>query len=241
MPKTLIRNVSQAAITLPPPYIGIIPPGVGVVVNEPANEVIYALFAVPEAENLLTITEVSDANPTTVRYSRAVAADTIATVTFGSLTAPLDFNGQKGVNAADPTQAQDLVTLAYFNTHGAGGGSGVTYSDLGELTAPGGPYPAIAAGTPVAIVGGTMIAASATSAATAPCAGLYTGSTTNRIRAGGIISGFVGLPANEPLFLAVGGGLTATPPSVTGQVSQRIGESIGTTQVFVQIEDPVYL
>lgn len=241
MAKTLIRNVSPAAITLPPPYIGIIPPGVGVVVAEPTNEVIAALFAVPEAENLLTISEVSDANPTTVRYSRTTAATTIATVTFESLSSPLDFNGQKGVNAGDPTNAQDLVTLSYFNTHGSGGGSGVTYSDLGELTAPGGPYPGIPAGTPVAIVGGAVVAASASSEATAPCAGIYTGSTTNRIRAGGIIGGFTGLPANVPLFLAAGGGLTATPPSVNGQVSQRIGESIGTTQVFVQIEDPIYL
>lgn len=241
MAKTMVRNVSGGAITLPPPYTGIIPPGVAVIIDDDSNAVAAALFVVPETANLLTVSSVSDANPTTIPVSRESAADTIATVTFASLTSPLDFNGQRGINAGDPIDAQDLITLNYFNTHGSGGGSGVTYSELGEVVAPGGPYPAIPAGAPVAVVGGVTVLADALSGATAPCAGIYTGSASNRIRTAGLITGLSGLPSDVPLYLAVGGGLTATPPTGAGQVSQLIGTSVGTTAVFVALQDPIYL
>lgn len=32
----------------------------------------------------------------------------------------LDLNNQEAINAADPTQPQSLVTLAYLNAHGGG-------------------------------------------------------------------------------------------------------------------------
>ena len=241
MAKTMIRNVSTAAITLPAPYIGIIPAGVAVVVDDPPSVVQAALFVVPETQHLLTLDEVSDANPTTVPVSRTAAADTIATQTFAALTTPLNLNGQRAINAGDPVGLQDLVTLDYFNTHGSGGGSGVTYAELGEVDAPGGPYPGIPALTPVAVVGGTVVIANAQLPATVPCVGIYTGTTTNRIRTSGLIEGFTGLPANAPLYLALGGGLAAAPPIGAGQVSQPVGHSVGTTAVFVAITDPTYL
>lgn len=240
MAKTMVRNVSGGTITLPPPYTGIIPAGVAVVIDDLPNNVAAALFIVPGTSNLLTVSEVSDGNPTTIPVSREAAADTIATVTFASLTSPLDFNGQRAINAGEPVAAQDLITLNYFNTHGSGGGSGVTYAQLGEVNAPGGPYPAFPAGTPVAVVGGVVVLADAATGVAREAKGLYTGAS-NRIRTSGLITGLSGLPANAPLYLGVGGGLTTTPPAGTGQVSQLIGVSVGTTAVFVAMGDPTYL
>lgn len=241
MAKTMIRNVSQSAITLPAPYIGIIPAGVAVVVDDPPATVAAALFVVPETQHLLTIDEVSSANPTTIPVSRTAAADTIATQTFAALTTPLNLNGQRAINASDPVAPQDLITLEYFNTHGSGGGSGVTYAELGEVDAPGGPYPGIPALTPVSVIGGSVVISNAQLPATAPCRGIYLGAATNRIRTSGLVEGFTGLPANVPLYLALGGGLTATPPAGAGYVSQPIGVSVGTTAVFVDLTDPTYL
>lgn len=240
MAKTMVRNVSGGAITLPPPYTGIIPPGVAVVIDDLPNNVIAALFIVPGTSSLLTVSEVSDGNPTTIPVSKESAADTIATVTFASLTTPLDFNGQRAINAGDPVAGQDLITLSYFNTHGSGGGSGVTYAELGEVDVPSGPYPGFPAGTPVSLIGGVVVMADAGALLARPAQGLYTGAT-NRIRTSGLITGLSGLPANAPLYLGVGGGLTTTPPAGAGQVSQLIGVSVGTTAIFVAMGDPIYL
>lgn len=110
----------------------------------------------------------------------------------------------------------------------------------GTVPAPGGPYYAIAQGTPVSIVDGVLVESDAGIPSTMPCVGLYTGSTTNRVRTDGEEMGLSGLPENVKLYIAVGGGLTATAPSGSGQVSQRIGESVGTTGVFVAPEDPIF-
>lgn len=240
MSKTMVRNISGGAITLPPPYTGIIPPGVAVIIDDVSSAVAAALYIVPETSNLLTVSDVSDANPTTIPVSRQVAADTIATTTFAALTSPIDFNGQRGISAADPVAAQDVVTLAYFNAHSSGGG-GVDYADLGEVDAPGGPYPGIPAGSPVAVVGGLVVLANASSATNAPCVGIYTGATTNRIRTTGLVDGLPALPSNAPVFLALGGGFTATVPTGAGHVSQVLGKSVSTSEVFLSIEPPIYL
>lgn len=230
MAKSMIRNVSPAAITLPPPYTGIIPPGVAVIVDEPPAIVVATLYVIPETQNLLTVDEVSDANPTTLPVSRQTAADTIATVTFAALTAPLDFNGQRAINAGDPIAGQDLVTLSYFDTHG-GGGSAVP---AGQVPAPGAPQPAIAAGVPVAIVGGVVVPADAANSAAAPCVGLYSGADTHRIRVAGLQTGYpVGtFPSNANIFLAIGGGFTNVAPSGPGNTPQFLGRSVGTTALF---------
>jgi hypothetical protein len=129
--------------------------------------------------------------------------------------------------------AETLVESYWQGAASGGGGGGVPYSALGEVIAPGGPYPAIAAGTVVAVVGGTMVAANAASLATAPAVGIYLGSVANRIRTSGVYSGLVGLPNNSTVYLADGGGLSATPPVGAGKVSQYFGQTRGTTQVFV--------
>jgi hypothetical protein len=105
----------------------------------------------------------------------------------------------------------------------------------GTVPAPGGPYPSIPAGTPVGIVDSiVLVVANAGAPATMPAVGLYTGAASNLVRTDGTAEGLVGLPLDVPLFVAVGGGLTAVAPSASGQVVQRMGQSIGTTNVFVE-------
>lgn len=106
----------------------------------------------------------------------------------------------------------------------------------GTVPAIGGPYPLIARGTPVAIVDGELVRADADDPATMPAVGLYTGAATNLIRIGGTEEGLVGLPEDAPnLWVAPGGGVTTTNPQAAGQVSQRIGETVGTTNIFVEV------
>jgi hypothetical protein len=105
----------------------------------------------------------------------------------------------------------------------------------GTVPAPGGPYPAIPAGTPVGIVDSiVLVVADAGDPTTMPAVGLYTGAGSNLVRTDGTAEGLVGLPLDVPLFVAVGGGLTDVAPTEVGQVVQRIGKSIGTTNVFVE-------
>jgi hypothetical protein len=105
----------------------------------------------------------------------------------------------------------------------------------GTVPAVGGPYPLIAKGTPVALVDGELVRADADDAALMPAVGLYTGASTNLIRVSGTEEGLVGLPENAQLWVAPGGGVTTTNPSSPGQVSQRIGETVGTTNIFVEV------
>ena len=78
------------------------------------------------------------------------------------------------------------------------------------------------------------VVADAGDPATMPAVGLYTGAGTNSVRTDGVAEGLVGLPLDVPLFIAVGGGLTDTAPSLAGETVQRLGKSIGTTNVFVE-------
>lgn len=105
----------------------------------------------------------------------------------------------------------------------------------GTVPAVGGPYPLIAKGTPVALVDGGLVRADADDAALMPAVGIYTGASTNLIRVSGTEEGLVGLPENAQLWVAPGGGVTTTNPSSPGQVSQRIGETVGTTNIFVEV------
>lgn len=121
MSKSLLRNNSQSPITLPPPYTGIIAPGDSVVLDDPPSVVAETIGIVPELINFLTVTQVPDAQPVD-GHDRTAAAEGIAR-SLASLNAPLDINGQRIVNAADPIDQQDLATKQYVDIH-AGGGSG---------------------------------------------------------------------------------------------------------------------
>ena len=105
----------------------------------------------------------------------------------------------------------------------------------GTVPAIGGPYPFIARGTPVALVEGILVRADADDPALMPAVGIYTGASSNLIRTSGTEPGLATLPENANLWVAPGGGVTTTNPSEPGQVSQRIGETVGTTNIFVEV------
>lgn len=121
MSKSLLRNNSQSPITLPPPYTGIIAPGDSVVLDDPPSVVAETIGLVPELISFLTVTQVPDAQPVD-GHDREAAAQGVARA-LASLTTPLNLNGQKIVNLANPTAAQDAATKQYVDLH-AGGGSG---------------------------------------------------------------------------------------------------------------------
>jgi hypothetical protein len=94
----------------------------------------------------------------------------------------------------------------------------------------------------VGIKGGVMVLADAGDATTMPAVGIYTGSGTNLIRFGGTSdANFSGLTTDQDQFVAVGGGLTTTPPSGVGRVEQRVGRAMSATTVYVSLGNPIYL
>ncbi len=121
MAKTRIHNNTNGPITLPPPYTGIVPGGVSVVVDDPVSVVVQALVIVPELFGVLTVDEVPAASPVDGN-TRAAAASAIAEA-LGNLSGDLDLNGQRIINMADPSDPQDAATKQYVDLH-AGGGSG---------------------------------------------------------------------------------------------------------------------
>jgi len=121
MSKTLIRNNSQSPITLPPPYTGIIAPGDSVVLDEAPSVVAEKIGIIPELVNYLIVTQVPASQPND-GHTRDAAAEGIADA-LSALTVPLDLNGQRIVNVADPVDPQDAATKQYVDIH-AGGGSG---------------------------------------------------------------------------------------------------------------------
>jgi hypothetical protein len=138
------------------------------------------------------------------------------------------------LNAIVPTSPVYVTPSAYQGDTPTPGPTPTPSAVRGTVPAPGGPYPLIPKGTPVAILNNVvLVIADAADPTTMPAVGLYTGASTNSVRTDGDEEGLVGLPLNVPLFVAVGGGLTATPPSVVGQTQQRLGRSIGTTTIFV--------
>jgi len=122
MAKSLFRNNCQSPITLPPPYTGIVAPGDAVVLNDPPHVVIATLGIIPELSGFVNVTQVPDSQPSD-GHDRAEAASAIAE-SLSALTGPLDLNGQRIINAADPIDLQDVATKYYVDTHGGGGGGG---------------------------------------------------------------------------------------------------------------------
>lgn len=95
-----------------------------------------------------------------------------------------------------------------------------------------------AAGTPVSITDGTVIACDASDPDTFPCVGVWT--SDGKICMGGLVTGLTGLPADSELFVNMGGGLTGTCPNDPDTVEQKVGSSIGTTAIFVSVRNEIY-
>jgi hypothetical protein len=98
--------------------------------------------------------------------------------------------------------------------------------------------PAIAINDPVYVSAtNTAALADATSVTTAPCVGFVTSkptATSAIVQTNGFLTGFSGLVAGDTYFLAVGGGITTTPPNTVGNIIQKLGIAISSTVIWVQ-------
>jgi hypothetical protein len=235
MARTLITNISGFPLGLPLPYVGILNNGESTIVAETSAEVIAFFGGGSAVRNLWAINEVNDANPLGP-YTRQTAGNAVAEAQAAA-TIPTDFNGQRLENVGAPVAGTDAATKAYVDAQI--GGTAIS----GTVPAAGGPYPSIAAGTPVAVKAGGMVACNAADASTMPCTGIYLGTTLNLVRNAGTSDAFyAGLSPDADLYVAVGGGLTSTPPApVPGRVSQRVGKAQTSTSVWVDLGEPTYL
>lgn len=141
----------------------------------------------------------------------------------------------RAVSSTAPSNGQALVwnssTSSWTPTPQAGG-------TPGTVPAFNGPYAGIPAGTPVAVDGGTLVAADAGDPSKMPCVGFYTGSSSNLVQIAGNEESHSGLTVGVDYYVAVGGGITKNPPTVSGSTVQVIAHSYSTTGLFVTLFDP---
>jgi hypothetical protein len=109
----------------------------------------------------------------------------------------------------------------------------------GTVPAIGGPYAGIPAGSPVAVKGGVLVRADAGDQTKMPAIGVYDGTGTNLVRFAGAGVYYSGLAVDADLYVAVGGGLTSTPPSSSGYVTQYIGRVVSATSLSLSLSDAV--
>lgn len=72
-----------------------------------------------------------------------------------------------------------------------------------------------------------------------PAIGVYDGTGTNLVRFAGAGGYYSGLSVDADLYVAVGGGLTSTPPSSSGFVTQYVGRAFSATSVEISLSDAV--
>ena len=97
--KTRVTNLTSSAQVLPAPYGSTVPARGSVVVNDPVSVVVANLAKLPSWQ--LPFWQVS------------VAESSSAST---ALATPLNLNGQRAVNAANPVDAQDLTTKSYVDS-----------------------------------------------------------------------------------------------------------------------------
>lgn len=226
MARTLIRNISGDDLTLPLPYTGVLLGGDATVVADTAEQVTAFLGGSDAVRNVWQITEVSDGNPLGP-YQRSTAAAHIAE-SLAKLEVPLSVNGQRITNVGTPTAGADAATKQYVDSQ-VGGGAITPLSGSVQPPAGAGPF---AAGTPVGIdAAGAMVACDADLPATFPCVGIWSADDFVRVAGVEAITGFA---AGALLYVASGGGLTATEPTGAGQVSQPVAKVLaGGASMFV--------
>lgn len=100
-------------------------------------------------------------------------------------------------------------------------------------------YPGIPAGTPVAQYGDGLVAADAGDPTKMPCIGFYSGSGTNLVKSTGTIDGLASIVVDALYYVAVGGGLTTSEPTETGQTVQLVGKGATTTSIYGLLGTPV--
>lgn len=116
----------------------------------------------------------------------------------------------------------------------AGSGTVPTWGDVS----------AFSDGDLLAIDGGVLVKASNNDAAKMPCIGVFEEGTDpmtdpDVIRTTGRGIVFTGLAADIQYYVGVNGALTATPPSTSGTISQRVCIGTGVNAAFVQIGEPI--
>lgn len=201
--------------------------------------------------------EVAATPPTSITITKTVAVDySTITLTIPQQTSRVLFfdvplvtpgagitNTPSGASILTPT---GVVPGHYHNASVTVGVDGrITFAESntvsgipdGCIDAFGDPNPDIPHGTPVALYNGELVEADAGTPSYMPCVGIYQGSSEHTIRVNGKDTAYTGLSANTVYYVAVGGGLTTTPP--TGYVVQRVGKALDATTLFVQLGEPV--
>jgi hypothetical protein len=141
----------------------------------------------------------------------------------------------RGISSSAPTAGEALVWDGSQWAPAVVAGGGVP----GTVPAIGGPYAGIPAGSPVAVKGGVLVRADAGDSTKMPAIGVYDGNGTNLVRFAGAGVYYSGLSVDADLYVAVGGGLTSTPPSSSGFVTQYVGRAINSTSVEISFGDAV--
>lgn len=113
--KTLIRNNTLSPVALPLPYTGILSAGEGVVVDEPTNEVVLALFDGQKTDltNTYTVTQVSD-GAKSGRISRRESARKIGQA-LSQTVVDLEINGRRLRKVGVPALDDDAVNKQYVD------------------------------------------------------------------------------------------------------------------------------
>jgi len=114
--KTLIRNNTLSPVALPLPYTGILSAGEGVVVDEPTNEVVTALFDGQKTDltNTYTVTQVSD-GAKSGRISRKEAARKIGQA-LSQTVVDIELNGKRLRKVGVPAVSDDAVNKLYVDS-----------------------------------------------------------------------------------------------------------------------------
>lgn len=227
MTRTLIRNVSQQNQTLPLPYTGVLRGGESTVVADTPEAVIAYLGGWENVRSVWAVDVVSEGNPLGP-YQRSTAAQNVADA-LSQLLVALSVNGQRIINLGAPSAGSDAATKQYVDSQ-VGGGAITPLSGSVQPPAGAGPF---TAGTPVGVSTstGAIVACDALIPSTFPCIGLWT--ADDFIRIGGV-EPLAGFTPGALLYVAEGGGLTATPPATKGAVQQQVASALaGGTTVFV--------
>ena len=166
---------------------------------------------------------------------------TPSAVTVGqTVTLRVTVGATTGVLVQLPHSIVGGLSLGQAYPASGGGGGGLTAADLGTVPFPGTIDGSVVDGVPVCVNGGVLYAANASLSNRMPAVGVWEASL-GRYRNGGSLTLPAPVGANSAIFVAPGGGLTATAPTASGQTSQLLGFSVGTTTLVVAPQQAILL
>jgi hypothetical protein len=180
--------------------------------------------------------------PTQILCDRA---SSIGATAYNAFTAT--FTNLDGTSAASAVfrleydhsiHAVGAATVAWQGFLGSGGG--VTAAELGTVPFDGTVDAAVADGLPVCISGGVLYPADAGLANRMPCVGVWQAAYSRYRNGGSMILPAAPTP-NALQFVAIGGGITSTPVTGAGKVSQVVGYSGGGNTLTVALSQAITL